>query len=249
MRFRRYAAPLVLLAVLTGCATTDPTLSWSPDHLYNEARTALNNGDYTKAINYFQTLEGRYPLGRYAQQAQLEIAYAYYMNSEPESAIAAAQRFIDENPQSAHVDYAYYLMGLARFNPTSGIVSMFRPRIGTEVDVQPLRQSFMAFKTLIEKFPHSKYAPDARQRMVYLRNELAAHQLYVADYYMRRGAYVAVINRCRNVLTDYPGSSQTTDALQLMAKAYDALGMHALAEQTRQVLKLNEPHQTAKQQG
>ncbi|MEJ2481281.1 MAG: outer membrane protein assembly factor BamD [Acidihalobacter sp.] len=151
--------------------------------------------------------EARYPFGKYATQAQLNIAYAYYRNSEPKSAMAAAQRFINEHPRSPHIDYAYYLMGLADFQSTSGIVAFFRPNSAYEVDVTPLRKSFLAFKTLLEKFPHSRYAPDARKRMVYLRNQLAAHELYVAHYYMRRGAYVAVVNRCKDVLTTYAGSS------------------------------------------
>ncbi|APZ42899.1 outer membrane protein assembly factor BamD [Acidihalobacter ferrooxydans] len=250
MRFWRYAAPLVLLSMLAGCAgSTDPTQGWSPQHLYDQAKAALNTGDYTKAINYFQTLEGRYPLGRYAQQAQLEVAYAYYKNAEPESAIAAARRFIKENPLSPHVDYAYYLIGLANFDNTSGLLRMLRPGIQIQVDVSPLRKSFRAFKTLVEKFPHSKYAPDARRRMAFLRNELAAHELYVADYYMRRGAYIAVVNRCQTILTRFPGASNTDQALKLMAEAYDKLGMSALAKQTRQVLKLNEPTPHAKKQG
>ncbi|WP_455384220.1 outer membrane protein assembly factor BamD [Acidihalobacter prosperus] len=242
MRFWRYAALTALILALAGCASTrDPTQGWSPERIYNEAHQALTGGDYTKAINYFQTLEGRYPFGRYAQQAQLEIAYAYYRNSEPKSAIAAAQRFINEHPRSPHVDYAYYLMGLSDFQSTSGIVAFFRPNSAYEVDVTPLRKSFLAFKTLLEKFPHSRYAPDARKRMVYLRNQLAAHELYVARYYMRRGAYVAVVNRCKDVLTTYAGSSHTLRALNMMAEAYDKLGMNELAKQTREVIKLNQP--------
>lgn len=250
MRFWRYATLTALMLALAGCASTrDPTLGWSPQHIYDAAHTALSNGNYTKAVNYFQTLEGRYPFGRYAQQAQLEIAYAYYRNSEPKSAIAAAQRFIQEHPRSPHVDYAYYLMGLANFHNTGGIVAFFRPHLSYQVDVTQLRESFMSFKTLLQKFPHSRYAADARRRMIYLRNELAAHDLYVARYYMRRGAYVAVVNRCKTVLTQYPGAVETPAALKMMAKAYDKLGMTKLAEQTRQIIKLNQPGKAGKQKG
>lgn len=250
MRFWRNAALVALLLALAGCASTrDPTLGWSPDHIYREARQALSNGDYTKAINYFETLEGRYPFGRYAQQAQLEVAYAYYKNDEPQSAIAAAQRFIDENPLSPHVDYAYYLMGLADFNGSGGITAFFRPNHGYEIDVSPLRNSFQAFKSLVEKYPHSRYAPDARRRMVYLRNRLAAHELYVARYYMRRGAYIAVVNRCKTVLTTYAGAAQTPEALRMMAEAYDKLGMTELADQTREIIKLNASGRSAKPRG
>jgi outer membrane protein assembly factor BamD len=246
MRFWRYAALTALILALAGCASTrDPTLGWSPERIYSEAHQALSNGDYTQAINYFQTLEGRYPFGRYAQQAQLEVAYAYYRNSEPKSAIAAAQRFINEHPRSPHVDYAYYLVGLADFRNTNGIIAFFRPNRDYEVDVTPLRQSFMAFKTLIDKYPYSRYAPDARRRMIYLRNQLAAHELYVARYYMRRGAYVAVVNRCKIVLSTYAGAVQTPKALEMMAEAYDKLGMNELAKQTREVIKLNESSNAA----
>jgi outer membrane protein assembly factor BamD len=247
MRFWRYAALTALLLALAGCASTrDPTQGWSPQRIYSEAHQALTGGDYTKAISYFQTLEGRYPFGIYAQQAQLEIAYAYYRNAEPKSAIAAAQRFINEHPRSKHVDYAYYLMGLANFHSSGGIVAFLRPNSDYEVDVTPLRESFMAFKALLEKYPHSRYAPDARQRMVFLRDQLAAHELYVARYYMQRGAYVAVINRCKSALTTYAGSTHTLQALNMMATAYDKLGMNELAKQTREVIKLNQPSSKSK---
>lgn len=250
MRFWRYATLPALILTLAGCASTqDPTLGWSPEHIYSQAEKALSGGNYTQAINYFETLEGRYPFGRYAQQAQIEIAYAYYKNSEPQSAIAAARRFIKENPRSPHVDYAYYLIGLANFKSTDGIVSFFRPDRVYETDVTPLRESFMAFKSLIEKYPHSRYAPDARRRMIYLRNLLAAHELYVAQFYLKRGAYVAVVNRCKRMLTTYPGAAQTLEALKMMAKAYDKLGMTELAKQTREVIRLNETKRSGTTKG
>ena len=250
MRFWRYAALLLLIAGLAGCAGSgNPTAGWSPEHLYQAGRTALEKGDYNKAIDYFQTLQGRYPLGRYAQQAQLEVAYAYYKNSEPKSAIAAAREFIREHPRSPAVPYAYYLIGLADFKATGGIIPLFRPDIEYQVDISPLKRSFAAFKTLVEKYPHSEYAPDARQRMIYLRNMLARHELYVADYYFRRGAWVAVIDRCQNVLSEYPGASDTPRALALMVKAYRKLGMDTLARQTLEVLRLNYPKQAAKLEG
>ncbi len=250
MRFWRYVAPLILLTTLAACAGSgNPTAGWSPEHLYSAGKTALDKGNYNKAINYFQTLQGRYPLGYYAQQAQLEVAYAYYKNGEPKSAIASAQEFIREHPRSPAAPYAYYLIGLADFKVTGGIIPLFRPDIEYQVDVRPLRRSFMAFKTLIEKYPYSKYASDARQRMIYLRNMLAAHDLYVADYYLRRGAWAAVIDRCENVLTEYPGAAGTPKALVMMVKAYRKLDMKTLARQTYEVLKLNYPKQAAKLEG
>ncbi|OBS09031.1 outer membrane protein assembly factor BamD [Acidihalobacter prosperus] len=243
MHIWRHAALLVLIsAALAGCASTrTDTKHWTAEQYYKAGEQALKDSNYTRALNMFEALRGHYPFGQLARQAQLETIYVYYKQNEPKSTVEAAQRFIKENPLSPEVAYAYYMQGLANFNAHTGIMDRLFPVDPSRVDVAPLKESFAAFKTLVEKYPHSRYAPDARRRMIFLRNELAQHQLYVASYYMKRGAYVAVINRCKLVLQDYPGAQATPRALRMMIAAYDKLGMHELAEQTRKVLVLNTP--------
>ena len=184
-------------------------------------------------------LQSRYPYGRYAQQAQLETAYAYFKQKEPESAIAAADRFIKQYPNNPHVDYAYYLKGLVNFNEDLGLLSGITKQDLAERDPNAARQAFEAFKELLTRFPESKYAPNARIRMQYLINVLARHEIRVASYYLRRGAYVAAANRAKGVLTDYPQTPATRDALQIMVQAYDALGMVDLRKDAQRVLDLN----------
>lgn len=237
---------LIAVSLLSACASlqSDPTADWSAARLYSEAKDQLENGNYEQSINYFETLEARYPFGRYAQQAQLEIAYAYYKYDEPDSAIAAADRFIKLNPRHPHVDYAYYLKGLVNFNRGRSFMDRFIKRDPSDMDPQPLTQAFNDFSTLVQRFPDSRYAPDARQRSVFLRNELAEYEIKVADYYLRRGAWLAVAKRCQYVLETYPGAEATPKALSLLARAYAELGKTDLERDTRRVLELNYPDYT-----
>jgi outer membrane protein assembly factor BamD len=239
----RLVSLLLATLLLASCATTstDPTEGWSAAKLYSEAKDNLNQSNYEQAINYFETLEARYPFGRYAQQAQLEIAYAYYKYDEPDSAIAAADRFIKLNPRHPHVDYAYYLKGLVNFSRGRSFMDRFIPKDPSDMDPKPLNQSFADFSTLVQRFPNSRYAPDARQRMIFLRNELAEYELKVADYYVRRGAWLAVAKRSQYVLENYPGAPVTPDALALLTRAYKELGMTDLERDTRRILELNYP--------
>ncbi len=241
MRFWHYLAIATLTFTMAGCAgTRNTTKSGSVESLYHQGKRVLAAGNYSKAIDYFQTLEGRYPFGLPAQQAQLEIAYAYYKNGEPQSTISAVQEFIKQNPTSPKVAYAYYLMGLANFPHQGRLMTLLRPAQAYQTDITPLKLSFVAFKTLIKKFPHSPYAPDARRRLIYLRNWLAAHEIYVAKYYQERGEWVAVINRCKVILVNYPQAPQVFPALRMMITAYRHLGLTKLAQQTREVLKYNQ---------
>ena len=237
---------LVLLAALWlgACASTgdDRTAGWSASQLYDEAKSALDSGDYQQAIDYFETLEARYPFGRYAQQAQLEIAYAYFKFGEYDSAVGALDRFMKLNPQHPYLDYAYYLRGLSNFDRGASILDKVARRDPSETDTATIRTAFNDFSTLITRFPQSRYAADARERMLYLRNVLAAHEMKVADYYMRRGAFVAVINRCTYVIEHYEGAESVPQALEMMAQAYDRLGMTDLAADTRRVLATNVQH-------
>ncbi len=234
---------LLLSALLAGCATRDKTqdeLS-SAASLYQEGRVALQGGYYEVAIEKFEQLETRYPFGDYAQQAQLDMAYAYYKSDNPVSAVAAAERFLKTYPRHPHADYAYYIRGLANFAVGGDTIDKLLKEDPSRRDPRPARDAFRYFAELVERYPDSPYVVDAMQRMIYLRNYLARHELHVARFYMRRGAYVAALNRARNVLEVYAQATATPEALRLMIDAYDKLGLKQLAAETRQVLELNYP--------
>jgi len=236
--------PLIpLLAVLftLGCASTveDELGGLSAIELYDQAKKALNSGDYETAINTFERLEARFPFGKYAQQAQLEIAYAYYKFDEPDSSIATADRFIQNNPGNPHLDYAYYLKGLANYTRGENIIDRLAPREPSERDTRALRDSFNDFTLLVKKFPDSRYAPDAKKRLVYLHNMLAKYEIYVAYYYMRRGAYVAAANRAKYVIENYQRTPAAQGALEVLVQAYTKMGMNDLANDTQRILDLN----------
>ena len=241
---------LVLLATFLGaCALLpdpiDETKDWSAQKLYTEAKSNLDGGDYETAIRFYELLEARYPFGRFAQQAQLEIAYAYYKFAEPESAIAAAERFIRLHPRHPNVDYAYYVKGLANFNRGKGLVERYLPTDPSQRDPGAALQSFNDFAELVDKFPDSRYAADSAQRMRYLKNNLARYELHVADYYMRRGAYLAAANRAKYVVENYQRAPAIPDALALMARAYNRLDLPELSADALRVLKLNYPDHPA----
>ena len=212
--------------------------------MYNNARKKLNENSYEEAIKQLESLQSRYPYGRYAQQAQLEIAYAYYKQTEPESAIAAADRFIKQYPNNPHVDYAYYVKGLANFSADIGLFGLASGQDPTERDPRAAQDSFAAFKDLVTRFPASKYAPDSRLRMHYLLNALAKYEIHVARYYLRRGAHVAAVNRAKEVLTLYPNTPATRDALLILVQGYDAMGMKQLRDDAQRVLDMNFPPAT-----
>lgn len=241
----RHSLALILLLTLTACSLfslpDEKTASKSEtvEKLYADAKEELDNSNYDKAVKGFETLQSRYPYGRYAQQAQLETAYAYFKQKEPESALAAADRFIKQYPNNPHVDYAYYLKGLINFNEDLGLLGGIINQDLSERDPNAAREAFDAFKELVTRFPDSKYAPDSKMRMQYLINVLARHEILVASYYLRRGAYVAAANRAKGVLTDYAQTPATRDALQIMVQAYDALGMVDLRKDAQRVLDLN----------
>ena len=221
---------------------SDETKAWSAQKLYAEARALLGERSYEKAIGYYQKLEGRYPYGRFAQQAQLELAYAYYKDKDTAGAITAAERFIKNHPNHPNVDYLYYLKGLANFNDDLGILGFVSNQDMTERDPKAARDSFDAFKELAVKFPDSKYTPDAAARMQYLVNALAAHEVHVARYYMTRGAYVAAANRAQFALKSYPQAPANEEGLLVMVKAYDALGMKDLRADAERVMLKNFPN-------
>ncbi len=241
---------LVLLTLLivgsSGCNVLpeqeDETKGWSASQFYTQAKTALDEGDYETAIKYYELLEARHPYGRYAQQALLEVAYAYYKYEEPESAVAAANRFIRLHPRHPNVDYAYYLRGLTTFDTKQPFIESFFPQDPAKRDPRGARDAFDYFNQLVRKFPDSKYAEDARARMVYIRNSLARHQLHVAYWYMRRGAYLAAANRGQHVVENYPRTPAVADALAVMVDAYEEMGLDDLAADAQRVLALNHPN-------
>jgi outer membrane protein assembly factor BamD len=245
---RSLASLLAILALtlFAGCGLLpdqiDETAGWSANKLYAEAKTAMGEGAYDKAVKYFEKLEARYPYGRYAQQSQLEVAYAYYKQEEKASAIAACDRFIRLHPNHPNVDYAYYLKGLVNFNEDLGLLGHVSMQDLTERDPKAAAESFAAFKALVNKFPESKYAQDSTQRMAYLVNALASHEVHVAQYYMRRGAYVAAANRAQVALKTYPDAPANEEALFVMIKAYDALNMADLRDDAERVMKKNFPN-------
>ena len=237
---------LFLVLWLTGCgllpAATDEDKNASAQKLYSTAKEAMGSADYEKAVKYFELLEARYPYGRYAQQAQLEVAYAYYKSREPASAIAACDRFIKLHPNHPSVDYAYYLKGLVNFNDEIGILGYVVNQDLTDRDPKAAREAFDAFKELSTKYPQSKYTPDALKRMSYLVNALASHESNAAQYYYRRGAYVAAVNRAQNLLKTYPETPATEAGLAVMVRAYDKMGLSDLSQDAQRVLAKTFPN-------
>jgi outer membrane protein assembly factor BamD len=242
---RSLLALLAATLFLGGCGLLptekDETVGWSAQKLYGAAKEAMDDKTYDKAIKYLEKLTARYPYGRYAQQAQLDVAYAYWKNFERAPAIAAADRFIKLYPNHDNVDYAYYLKGLVNFNENSGIFSMLESPDMSERDAKGTRESFESFKELINRFPDSKYTPDAQARMRYLVNLLAQYEVHVARYYMKRGAFVAAANRAQYAVKTYPQAPALEEAVFIMVKAYDALGMTDLRDSADRVMRTNFP--------
>ncbi len=235
----------LILGLAAGCSyfgdKEDETIGWDAERLYNAAKAALDSGSFNEAVELYEKLETRYPFGKYGQQSVLDLAYAYYKNDEPDACIATADRFIKLYPQNKHVDYAHYLKGLANFYKGKGFIDRIAQIDITQRDPAAALQSFQDFSELVNRFPQSQYAPDSRKRMVFLRNSLAQHEIHVANYYMRRSAYLAAINRARQVVEQYQRTPSVPDALSIMAKAYKILGMDDLSRDSLRVLELNYP--------
>jgi outer membrane protein assembly factor BamD len=233
------------LVMLPGCGSLDPqndeTVGWSAQRLYGEAKDAMAGRDWAKAIKYLERLEARYPYGRYAQQAQLEVAYCHWKDGERASAVAAADRFIKLYPNHPNVDYAWYLKGLINFNELQGVLTWLTTPDMSDRDPKASRDGFLAFKELVTRFPESRYAPDAAARMRYLVNALASNEVHVARYYMKRGAYVAAANRAQYAIEHYPQAPAVEEAMVLLMRAYDALGMKDLRDSAERVLVKNFP--------
>jgi len=239
----RWSLPLCVV-LLSACANDkyDPTAAWSTDKLYQEAKEELASGAYDKAIGYYEKLEGRAAGTPLAQQAQLDKAWAQYKTNEPAQALATIERFIKLHPASPALDYAIYLKGLINFNDDLGLFSKVASQDLAERDPKQAKESFEAFRELVTRFPDSKYAPDARVRMTYIRNTLARSDLYIARYYFNKGAYVAAINRAQQTITDFRDVPAVEEALILMYQSYDKLGMAQLRDDTHRVLETSFPN-------
>ncbi len=233
------------LLLVSGCSwlpdQVDETRDWSAARLYNEAKISASDGRYEEAIDYYEKLQARFPFGRYAQQAQLDLIYTYYRDEQPDVAIAAADRFIRANPRHPNVDYAYYMKGVVNYNRDNSPLARVLPSDRDKVDTQISQQAYNDFAELIQRFPDSRYAEDARQRMTFLRNNVAQYEVNVAEYYLRRKAYVAAANRARYVLENFQQTPAVEGALAVSAEAYVNMGMTDLAQDSVRVLELNFP--------
>lgn len=248
MRFSRLLnlSALFLAAFLTGCASSgvdvdDDTYGLSVVEIYQEAKRLLTSGEYSSAIEFYEKLESRFPYGTYAERARIEMAYAYYKDGQPATAIVSADRFIKLHPNHANVDYAYYLRGLASFDASTSFMDKLFDQEPSERDPKSVRQAFNYFSELIKRFPKSRYLADSIERMKDLRENLARYEIHVASYYQRRGAHLAVANRAKYIIENYQGTRSIPNALALMTVSYRKLGMPELANDAYRVLKLNHP--------
>lgn len=239
MRFIIYITVALSLVACGAEKEIDVTAEWSVETFYNEARKELSKANYLTAIEYYETLESRYPFGKYATQAQIDVAYAYFKFDEPDSAITAIDRFIKLHPRHETVDYAYYLKGLVNFERGGTILDIFQERDLSAYDKNLLLSAYNDFKLLLQRFPASKYATDARKRLIYLRNELARADYDIAKYYASRDAWVAVTNRTKYILHNYQGTQVIKPTLELQLEAYQRLGLVDLARDTQRIIDLN----------
>ena len=217
------------------------TQDWSVEKLYAEAQDELNSNNYTRAVKLYEILESRFPQGRYAQQAQLDTAYAYYKDEEREKALAAVERFQRLHPQHPNMDYALYLKGLILFNEDKSFLNKLASQDWSDRDPKANRDAYQAFAELVQRYPNSKYAADATERMAKLVDALGGNEISVARYYMKRGAYVAAANRAQKIVSRYQNTRYVEEALAMMELAYKKLDKPQLAADTRRVLETNFP--------
>jgi outer membrane protein assembly factor BamD len=259
---RLWAALLLLSLALAGCSSTKeppPPPAGSPastsgpqaavNQLYSQAKDEMASGAWDAAIKLLERIEGQAAGTILAQQAQIDLAYAFWRSGERPQALAAIDRFIKLNPSSPALDYALYLRGVINFNDDIGIMGSLAGQDMAERDSKASRDAYQAFKELVDRFPDSAYAEDARARMAYIVNTLAEYELYVARYYYRRGAYVAAVNRAQQAVIDFQGAPATEEALYIMVLSYDRLGLETLRDDANRVFKLNFPNSTLPSQG
>ena len=234
----------ILSIIISSCSSNEeiPDERLLEKELYDQAQFRLKDGSYSMAIRSLEALESRFPFGRYAEQAQAELIYAYYMNSQFEASQSAAERFINLHPRHTHSGYAYYMKGLASFTDDSGLFSRYFQSDLAKREVVMAQQSFDELSDFIARYPDSKYVPHAKQRMIYLRNLLAQHEVYVADFYMKRGAYLAAIGRAKYVIEHLPNTPQTPYALSILVEAYGLMEYEELRKMNLEILNSNYPN-------
>lgn len=239
----RRALQIAAVLLIAGCGsvTQDPTAKMTAEQLYSEAKDEMAAGNWARARELFTKLESRYPFGRFAQQAQIEIAYTHYKEGDSAQAIAACDRFLKLNPNHPFADYVHYLKGLATFNDDLGL---FGRRLGmdpTSRDPKAMREAFDVFKELVARFPESRYATSANERMNFLVTAMAQSEVNIARFYLQRGAFVAAVQRAQGALREYSGTPAAEEALSILVRAYDGLAMPQLRDDARRVLELNYP--------
>jgi outer membrane protein assembly factor BamD len=241
----RFLTPILIGSLLSACGIfgSDDEKNKDPGvaKMYQKAKEELEDGNYERAVKDYEALQARYPYGPHAQQAELEMAFAQYKQGEVAEAIKTADLFIKTHPNHINIDYAYYIKGLANFKDDFGFFSSISGQDLSERDIKKARESFDTFKELITRYPLSKYAEDAGKRMVYLQNNMAMHEVHTADYYFRRGAWLAAANRAQIVVKDYPRAPGAEKALIIMARSYHELGIKDLEKDAIDVLKKNFP--------
>ncbi len=242
---RAFAVLIVLLGMaLASCASNDEqqTEIQNITEAYEKAQESIARNNYRRGIQIFEAIQARYPFSDLSRQIQLELMYAYYKSGQKEQAIEAAETFMRENPIHPRVDYALYIQGLCNFEDDPGILERWFQRDTSNRPPKDIERAYSSFRRLVERFPASEYAPDAEQRMLYIKNRLAEYENHVADYYLRRGAYVAALNRAKAALEQFNGARGNARSLEIMAAAYEKLGMAELAADTRRVLQENFPN-------
>lgn len=245
MPWSRFIVAFTILLLLGACSSEekrDPELdTLSMVELYNEAQEDIKDGSYDLAIGKLDALLSRFPFGNYAESAELNLMYAHLQNETPELTISLADRFIRLHPDHPQVDYAYYMRGLANYYSGFDLTSRFLPGNTFARDMGATKTSFDDFSKLVNQFPNSSYANDAHARMIYLRNALAKHEIYIASYYIRRGTYVAALNRAKTVVDHYQETPSVAEGLTIMTECYYRLGLNELAENTKKILVANYP--------
>lgn len=246
MKFYRFILiPLLALVFLTACKTTGPHEEYkgaTAQGIFDSAESNLAKRHYESAVHDFEALDAIYPFGAYAQQGQLDIIYAYYKKGDTDSALAAADRYIRLYPRADNVDYAYYMKGLINLGPMDGWMEYWTSTDIAQRDLTHMHHAFEDFSVLVNRFPNSPYTPDARKRLVFIRNILAQRQLEVAQFYMKRKVYVGAANRAADLVRDYPGAPQVIPALGILVEAYRALGQKDMADESLRILVTHYPN-------
>lgn len=241
-KIAKFLIVVLFLGFLLGCSKKDPYKGLSEEEIYQMSQKSVAKKNFAQASKDFEALESRYPYGKYSDKAQLGLIEAYYKQNEPNLALASANRFIRMHPRHPQVDYAYYMKGVVTYDEHMTFMYRYFPVDRSLRDPSSAQESFDAFKELLERFPNSQYAQDARQRSVHLRDHLARYEMQVVEYYMKRGAYLSAANRASYIVKHFHQTSVIPQALSTMAKAYHELGMEQLAADAERILKANYPN-------